>query len=175
MYNRVLNCLFSFSSARQKAIANKVANNYISNIGVQKLLLKKIEITEDARLAIFTGKANSNNAKNSTEAALAELEAAYNSGQMYFFILQKRDSGNYFTQKHRLNEINFSQKVKEHNTYTSSVNDYNSDALRTAGRVGDEMSKSVENHYKSEQTKKQGMYKAFFGKHHENYSDRKML
>jgi len=157
MYNKILNSLFSLTACADRKKAICYVNRYISPVGVQNVLLKKINQNEDARLAVFKGKlAEQIYAEDNLKLQTETLKAAYESGQI--------DSGNYHTQMHRLRELSKMKEINAHNDFTNQKDDLYADAHRKLSQVGDEVDKSVNNWVKSEEVNRSGPYGMFYRK-----------
>lgn len=82
MFNKALNFLFQLQVRSSKKAANAIVDEYVSRVGVQNFLQNKLKENTQSRLNAFEGIVKQNLATNNLDKAIANLEAAYKSGQM---------------------------------------------------------------------------------------------
>ena len=168
MYHRLLNSLFSFTVKSERCYASCLANKYVSSNGVQNFLNKKIGEAEDKRLAVFEGKLKEELTNDNLIKGRARIESALKSGQI--------DTGNYYTQLYKLNEIEKTRKMKDHNqSYYGNNNDLKEDILRKHAQFGNELDKSYYNQHQATKLKNDGLLGWFWRKSSKPTNSDKML
>lgn len=168
MINKFLNKAFQLTVKLEKSNANRLSEEYISTKGVESFLSKRLDENERARLAAFEGIIKSQiSSDNKYNAALSRLEAAFNSGQI--------DSGNYFSQKDKIETMRKMENVQKHNEALGQEDDVKEDKLRFGASVGGDYEKSLYSAYKSERLKESGLLSGFWGKKKVDKTDKMMI
>jgi len=168
MFNKFLNKAFQLTVKFDKSNASKLSDQYISTKGISQFLSNRLDENERVRLKAFEGIIKSQISVNDKyEAALSRLEAAFNSGQI--------DSGNFFTQKEKIETMKKMENIQKHNEALGQEDDVKDDKLRYGSYIGNGYEKSVYNSFKSERLKENGVLSGFWSKKKADKTEKMML
>ena len=83
MYHSLLNSLFSWSAKSSKKSATVLVDSYVSKVGVNRFLNRRMDENTEARLNAFNGILNQKlNKDNEIKRRLEGVESLYKCGQM---------------------------------------------------------------------------------------------